>query len=59
MIYQNNYNLEHITEPINSAEPEIKLIVEQVLQLEKDKLSQKNSRYINEDILNIIRNNIQ
>lgn len=41
MIYQNNYKLEHITEPINKAEPEIKLIVEQVLQLEKDKLSQK------------------
>jgi hypothetical protein len=30
-----------------------------VLQLEKDRLSQKNIRYINDDVLKIIKENIQ
>ncbi len=53
------YNLQQITEPINQAKPEIKTIVEQVLQLEKEKLSQKSLRHINDDILQIIKQNIQ
>ncbi len=59
MINQNYSNLDKITEPISKVEPEIRAIVEQVLQLEKDKLSQKNTRYINEDIVNIIKEHIQ
>lgn len=59
MIDNNYYNLEQITEPISKVEPEIRAIIEQVLQLEKDKLSQKNIRYINEDIIKIIKANIQ
>lgn len=59
MINQNNSNLEQITEPMEKVEPEIRAIVEQVLQLEKDKLNQKNNRYINEDIINIIKEHIQ
>lgn len=59
MINHNYYDLEQITEPITQAKPEIRSIVEQVLQLEKDRLSQKNIRYINDDILNIIKHNIQ
>ena len=53
------YNLKQITEPIQKAKPEIKAIVEQVLQLEKEKLSQKNLRHINDDILQIIKETIQ
>ena len=52
-------NLANITEPINKSEPEIKNIIEQVLQLEKEKLYQKNLRHINDDILKIIKDNIQ
>lgn len=59
MIDNNHSNLEQITEPISKVEPEIRAIIEQVLQLEKDKLSQKNIRYINEDIIKIIKANIQ
>ena len=53
------YNLKQITEPINNAKPKIKTIVEQVLQLEKEKLSQKSLRHINDDVLEIIKQNIQ
>jgi len=59
LIHSNHTNLEKITEPINQVEPEIRAIIEQVLQLEKEKLYQKNLRYINDDILNIIKENIQ
>lgn len=59
MMNTNYGNLEKITEPINQAEPEIRAIIEQVLQLEKEKLYQKNLRYINDDILRIIKENIQ
>lgn len=59
MINHNYYNLDKITEPISLAKPEIKAIVEEVLQLEKDRLSQKNIRYINDDVLKIIKQYIQ
>lgn len=55
----NYYDLKKITEPITKAKPEIKAIVEQVLQLEKEKLSQKNYRHINDDVLQIIKEHIQ
>lgn len=54
-----NTNLDKITEPINQAEPEVRAIIEQVLQLEREKLYQKNLRHINDDILKIIKENIQ
>jgi hypothetical protein len=59
MIHHNYYNLDKITEPITEAKPEIKAIVEEILQLEKDRLSQKNVRYINDDVLKIIKQYIQ
>ena len=52
-------NLGNIQEPITSASPEVKAIIQQVLQVEKDKLYLKNPRNINEDILQIIKNVIQ
>ncbi|WP_319420283.1 hypothetical protein [Pleurocapsa sp. FMAR1] len=51
----NNPNLASIQEPIISAAPEVKQIIEEVLKLEKDKLYLKTPRNINEDILNIIK----
>ena len=52
-------NLSNIQEPITSASPEVKAIIQQVLQVEKDKLYLKNPRNINEDILQIIKNIIR
>jgi len=59
MINHNYYNLEIITQPIDQAKPEIRSIVQEVIQLEKERLAQKNSRYINDDILKIIKKYIQ
>jgi hypothetical protein len=59
MINSAKTNLEQITEPIDQAQPQVRAIIEQVLQLEKEKLYQKNLRYINDDILKIIKENIQ
>lgn len=52
-------DLSSIQEPITSAPPEVKQIIEQVLQLEKDKLYLKNPRNINEDVLQIIKQVVQ
>jgi hypothetical protein len=52
-------DLDRISEPIGTASPEVREIIEKVLQLEKDKLNQKNLRYINEDIVKIIKEIIQ
>ncbi|HIK38810.1 MAG: hypothetical protein NZ901_00075 [Geminocystis sp.] len=51
--------LDDITTPIWEAPPHIRNIVQQVLQLEKMRISQKNLRYINEDVVKIIKQNIQ
>ena len=47
--------LDQIQQPIKNASPEVRQIIERVLQLEKDKLYQKNPRNINDDILKIIK----
>lgn len=44
---------------LNRFSPEVQEIVSQVLQLEKKKLYQKSPRYINEDVLNIIKSVVQ
>ena len=54
-----NSDLTSIQEPITNAPAEVKEIIEQVLQLEKDKLYLKTPRNINEDILNIIKKVVQ
>lgn len=48
-------NLNNIQEPITTASPEVRQIIERVLQLEKDKLYLKAPRNINDDILTIIK----
>jgi hypothetical protein len=52
-------NLDKISEPILTASPEVRQIIETVLKLEKEKLNQKNLRYINDDILKIIKEIVQ
>ncbi len=52
-------SLDDVQEPITNAPPEIRAIIERVLQLEKDKLYLKTPRNINDDILKIIKDVIQ
>lgn len=52
-------SLNQIQEPITSASPEVKLIIERVLKLEKDKLYLKTPRNINEEIVKIVKQVIQ
>ena len=61
--YENNQTtnsaLDAIQEPITNASPEVKTIIQQVLNLEKAKLYLKSPRNINEEILQIIKDVIQ
>lgn len=57
--YQTNPALTDVQEPITSAAPEVRRIIERVLQTEKDKLYMKNPRNINDDILRIVKEEVQ
>lgn len=57
--YKSNDSLSDVQEPIASASPEVRRIIERVLQAEKDKLYLKNPRNINDDILRIIKQEVQ
>ena len=57
--YKINDNLSNVQEPIASASPEVCRIIKRVLQAEKDKLYLKNPRNINDDILRIIKEEVQ
>jgi hypothetical protein len=48
-----------IQEPIDTAPEAVKLIMQKVLKLEKEKLYLKTPRNINDDILKIIKEAIQ
>ena len=52
-------NLQNIQEPITSAVPEVRKIIERVLEIEKNKLYMKHPRNINDDILKIIKDEIR
>ena len=51
--------IDEVQQPITSASPEVRQIIERVLQLEKDKLYLKTPRHINDDILDIIKEVIE
>jgi hypothetical protein len=55
----NEPNLNDVQEPITSAPPEVRQIIERVLQAEKDKLHSKRPHNINDDILKIVKEAIQ
>lgn len=48
-----------VMEPIDSAPPEIKKLIQRVLKAENDKLHTKQPRGINDDILRIIKEEVQ
>lgn len=57
--YNRSVDLSDVQEPITSAPPEVRCIIERVLQAEKDKLYLKNPRNINDDILRIVKEEVQ
>ncbi|MGA9380084.1 MAG: hypothetical protein WBV73_15075 [Phormidium sp.] len=52
-------NLSYVQEPITSAPPEVRQIIDRVRQAEKDKLYMKTPYKINEDILLIVKDVIR
>lgn len=52
-------NIDRVQEPILTATPEVRQIIEKILQLEKDKLYLKTPRNINDDVLRIVKEVIQ
>ena len=57
MTYEQSMN--DVQEPITNAPLEVRQIIERVLQAEKDKLYMKVPRSINDDILRIIKEEVQ
>ncbi|MEG4285930.1 hypothetical protein QUB68_22625 [Microcoleus sp. A006_D1] len=53
--YHTDKDLSDVQAPITNAPPEVRQIIERVLELEKDKLYMKVPRYISDDILKIIK----
>jgi hypothetical protein len=52
-------NLNSIHEPIKKAPPEVQKIINRVLKTEKDRLDKNELGRINEDILTIVKEEVQ
>ncbi|MEH2036524.1 hypothetical protein [Nostoc sp.] len=52
-------NIDDVQEPINSAPPEVRRIIERVWKLEKGRLDKKINSHINDNILEIIKEEVQ
>lgn len=52
-------NITDIQAPITNAPPEVQKIIERVLEAEKDKLYMKSPWNINDDVLKIIKEEVQ
>lgn len=52
-------SMNDVQEPITNASKEVRQIIERVLQAEKDKLYMKFPRNINDDILKIVKEEVQ
>jgi hypothetical protein len=48
-----------VQDPIHSAPPEVRQIIERVLELEKDRLDRNDRGVIHADILNIVKEAVQ
>ncbi|CDM96962.1 MAG: hypothetical protein P5702_21150 [Limnospira sp. PMC 1291.21] len=57
--YGENANQTLVHDPITDAPPEVREIIERVLQAERDKLYMKSPWNINDDVLKIIKEVIQ
>lgn len=51
--------LTQVKDPIHSAPPAVKQIIERVLELEKDRLDRNDRGVIHTDILNIVKEAVQ
>jgi hypothetical protein len=52
---RNETNIDYVQEPISSAPPEVRQIIDRVWQLEKSRLDKKINSHINDDILAIVK----
>jgi uncharacterized protein (UPF0335 family) len=52
-------NIDDVQEPITSAPPEVRQIIERVWKLEKSRLDRKSKGHINDDILDISKEAVQ
>ncbi|MEA5622343.1 hypothetical protein [Nostoc sp. UHCC 0251] len=52
-------NIDDVQEPINSAPPEVRRIIERVWKEEKGRLDKKTNTHINENILKIIKEEVR
>ncbi len=52
-------NIDDVQEPINSAPPEVRQIIERVWKEEKGRLDKKTNTHINENILRIIKEEVR
>lgn len=52
-------NVEDVQEPMITAPPEVKQIIEKVWKLEKSRLDRKSKGHINDDILAIVKEAVQ
>ncbi|MEH2404957.1 hypothetical protein [Nostoc sp.] len=52
-------NIDDVQEPITSAPPEVRQIIERVWKEEKGRLDKKSNSHINENILKIIKEEVR
>ncbi|MBN3951671.1 MAG: hypothetical protein V7K14_15705 [Nostoc sp.] len=52
-------NIDDVQEPITSAPPEVRQIIERVWKLEKGRLDKKINSHINDHILDIIKEEVR
>ncbi|BAY83620.1 hypothetical protein NIES267_31090 [Calothrix parasitica NIES-267] len=52
---EKEHNIDEVQEPITSAAPEVRQIIERVWHLEKSRLDKKSFGHINDDILAIVK----
>ncbi|MBE9036778.1 hypothetical protein [aff. Roholtiella sp. LEGE 12411] len=52
-------NIDDVQEPINSAPSEVRQIIERVWKLEKGRLDKKINSHINDNILDIVKEEVQ
>jgi len=55
----NEVNINDVQEPILTAPPEVRQIIERVWQVEKSRLDKKSLSHINDDILRIVKEAVQ
>ncbi|MEH2091210.1 hypothetical protein [Nostoc sp.] len=52
-------NIDDVQEPITNAPPEVQRIIERVWKLEKGRLDKKINSHINDNILDIIKEEVR